>query len=67
MAHIILKLPAVKQRTAKSRSAIYKAVADGSFPRPIKLGPKSIGWIESEIEGWILQRIAASRGLASRS
>ena len=56
-----LKLPAVKHRTAKSRSAIYQGIDNGTFPKPIKLGPRAVGWIESEIEAYNQACIAASR------
>ncbi len=65
MAHNILRLPAVKTRTGLSRSSIYLRVADGSFPRPISLGARAVGWIESEIEGWIARKILESRGCDS--
>jgi len=61
MANAILKLPATCKKTGKSRSSIYQGIADGTFPRPIKLGPRSVGWLEDEIDAWIQQRIEASR------
>ncbi|HDS8823664.1 helix-turn-helix transcriptional regulator [Klebsiella quasipneumoniae] len=39
----------------------YKLIKDGLFPKPIKLGRCS-RWKQSEIEGWLQQRIADSRG-----
>jgi prophage regulatory protein len=65
MAHNILRLPAVKARTGLSRSSIYLRVADGSFPRPISLGARAVGWVESEIETWIARKILESRGCDS--
>ncbi len=56
-----LKLPEVRSRTGKSRSAIYQGVKDGTFPKPIKLGPRAVGWIESEIEAHNQSCIDASR------
>ena len=61
MANAILRLPATCERTGKSRSSIYQGIPDGTFPRPIKLGPRSVGWLEDEIDAWIQQRIEASR------
>lgn len=57
----ILRLPDVKARTALSRSCLYQLIAEGDFPRPINLGPRAVGWLESEIEDWLAARIAASR------
>ncbi|SUF18478.1 transcriptional regulator [Salmonella enterica] len=39
----------------------YKLIKDGQFPKPIKLG-RSSRWKQSEIEDWLQQRIADSRG-----
>lgn len=59
--NVILRLPAVKARTGLSRSSIYQHVADGSFPRPVSLGARAVGWVESDIEGWISRKIKESR------
>ena len=60
----VLRLPRVQARTGLARSTIYVRVADGSFPQPIRLGARAVGWIESEVDAWIRERIAASRGNA---
>jgi prophage regulatory protein len=65
MANVILRLPAVKSRTGLSRSSIYQHVADGSFPRPVSLGARAVGWVESEVEWWISRKIKESRGGSS--
>ena len=56
-----LKLPEVKNRTGKSRSTIYQAINNGTFPKQIKLGPRAVGWIEAEIEAHNQSCIDASR------
>ena len=61
MTHAILRLPAVKANTGLSRSTIYMRVAQGTFPRPVSLGARAVGWLEAEILEWLQQRIAASR------
>lgn len=50
MANTILRLPAVKTRTGLSRSTIYLRVSGGSFPRPVSLGARAVGWLESEVD-----------------
>jgi len=62
----ILRLPDVKERTGLSRSAIYDYIAKGAFPGSISLGPRAVGWIESEIEKWLQDRIQESRGDSRR-
>jgi prophage regulatory protein len=49
----ILRLPEVKTATGKSRSSIYLGVANGTFPAPVALGPRSVGWRESELTAWL--------------
>ena len=61
MTHTILRLPAVKARTGLSRSTIYLRVAEGTFPRAISLGGRAVGWVESEIQQWLEEKIEASR------
>jgi prophage regulatory protein len=53
------RLPQVRARTGLSRSEIYRKVALGDFPRPIKLGERASAWAEHEVTAWIAARIAA--------
>ncbi len=57
----ILKLPDVMERCALSRSSIYSYIQSNNFPKPISLGERAVGWLESEICGWIAER-AEQRG-----
>lgn len=61
MVTTILRLPDVKSRTGLSRSTIYLRVNEGSFPKPISLGGRAVGWIESEIQDWVNKQIEQSR------
>ena len=56
-----LRLPEVLERTGLSRSTIYVRLEQGLFPRPVSLGGRAVGWIESEVDEWISERIAESR------
>lgn len=53
----IIRLKAVIDATGLGRSTVYKYVAEGSFPKPIPLGERCVGWLESEVQDWILARI----------
>jgi prophage regulatory protein len=64
VAHTILRLPAVKVRTGLSRSTIYLRVSEGTFPKPVSLGGRAVGWLESEVQEWLQRRIEASRQVA---
>jgi prophage regulatory protein len=59
--NIILRLPAVKARTGLSRSTIYLRIAAGTFPAPVSLGARAVGWIESEIDAWLSTMVDRSR------
>lgn len=57
----IIRLGEVMGRTGLRRSAVYDQINKGSFPSQVLLGPRSVGWLEHEIDGWIELRISASR------
>lgn len=49
----ILRLPVVLEMTGLSRTTIWRQVKAGTFPGPIKLGARAVGWLRSEVEDWI--------------
>lgn len=53
-----LRASEIQARLGVSRGTIYGWVAAGLFPRPIPLGPRVVGWIESEFEEWVHNRVA---------
>lgn len=66
MPTAILRLPAVKARTGLSRSSIYLRMAKDMFPPQVKVGPRAVGWVESEIEMWVSSQIEQSRSRSGR-
>jgi prophage regulatory protein len=56
-----IRLYEVTQLTSLQRSTIYDMMAIGAFPRPIKIGKRSIAWVETEIIDWINTKIKTSR------
>lgn len=61
MATTILRLPTVKARTGLSRSTIYLRMSQGKFPKPVSLGRRAVGWVETEIDDWLREQIEQSR------
>ena len=57
----ILRLPDVEARCAVNRRTLYYWIERGMFPRPINLGPRTVGWLDRDIEAWIAERASASR------
>lgn len=53
----IKRLAAVKAQVGLSRSTIYAYIKQGLFPRPIHLGGNSVGWLASEIQLWLNERV----------
>ena len=60
MREKILRLPQVMERTGLSRSMIYFLISIGEFPKQVKLTLRTVGWPESQIDGWIESRITAA-------
>jgi prophage regulatory protein len=53
----VIRLQQVMEVTGLGRSTIYKYISEDWFPKPIPLGGRSVGWLESEVHEWILMRI----------
>lgn len=49
----ILRLPNVIERTGLSRSTVYRKIQERTFPKPLKISERCIGWRESELEAWL--------------
>ena len=62
----IERLPTVMARTGCRRSAIYAGIKCGTFPKPIKLSARAIGFVSVEIDEWIVERIAARNEAAGK-
>ena len=58
MATSILRLPVVKSRTGLSRSTIYLRIKEGTFPSPVSLGARAVGWPSTDIDALNNARIA---------
>ncbi|TXK28379.1 AlpA family transcriptional regulator [Ottowia sp. GY511] len=52
----VLRLPMVREVTGLPRSTLYLYMKNNHFPKPLKLGPRSVGWLQEEIEEWLRQR-----------
>lgn len=66
----IIRRKQLEARTGLSRSTIYAKMRenpkrpsdfDPTFPKPISMGAKAVGWIETEVEAWLSARVAESR------
>ena len=57
----ILRRHQVQQRTGLSRSTLYQYIKEGAFPASVQLGPRAVGWLESDISDWITARVKLAR------
>lgn len=53
MKTTILRLREVERLTQLSKATLYRMMKSGTFPRPVRLGVRAVGWIQTEIESWI--------------
>lgn len=58
----LIRLPEVMSRVGLKRTAIYMRMSEGRFPRSRSLGPKCAVWVESEIDAWVNEVAANTRG-----
>ena len=57
----LLRASEVVHRIGVGRSMLFQLVAKREFPQPIRITSRNVGFVESEVDGWINARIAASR------
>lgn len=66
----ILRRKQLEVRTGLSRSSIYARLTqnpnrpgdyDPTFPRPVSVGKRAVGWIEAEVNDWLNAQIEKSR------
>jgi prophage regulatory protein len=62
-----LRRKQVETRTGLSRSTIYQYIKDGDFPKPVALGPRAVGWLESEVSEWIAARVSSARHIGRQA
>ena len=54
---VLLPIQRVISRVGLSRATLYRMVDSGEFPRPVKLSPMRVAWIEAEVNLWIGERL----------
>tara|TARA_R110000796_G_scaffold251913_1_gene384460 strand:+ start:3179 stop:3388 length:210 start_codon:yes stop_codon:yes gene_type:complete len=61
---IVLRMKQMTQKLSISRSSIYEKMNpksprfDATFPKPIRLGAASVGWLENQVDEWLMSRQA---------
>ena len=57
----ILRLPAVLRATGLARSTVYRMMAEHTFPAPVKLAKRAVGWRHDDVRQWTNERPMTSR------
>lgn len=57
MSNTLIRLHEVQRRTGYSKAWIYRQLRESRFPQSVKIGSRSIAFVESEVDEWINQRI----------
>ena len=65
MTKTFLRIGEVCRVTGLPQSTIYEMATRGAFPKQVRLSPRAVGWIESEILDWQRARIAERDGVAA--
>lgn len=52
----LLTLKEVQHKTGLGRTTVYKMVERGDFPSQVRVGPRSVRWLRTEVEQWINRR-----------
>lgn len=53
----VIKLKEVLAKTSLGKTTLYALLKQSQFPKPISLGLRAVGWLESDVDAWILEKI----------
>jgi prophage regulatory protein len=54
----LLSKAQVQERVLYSPTHLYRLEKRRQFPQRVRLGPSRVGWVESEVDAWIKDRMA---------
>lgn len=57
-ATTLVSMNAASAQTQQSRASIYRGIAAGSFPKPVKTGTRAVAFVQAELDAWVRERIA---------
>ena len=55
-----IRLPQVIELTGMGKTFIYARISDGTFPKQIQLGSRSVVWNERDVIDWMNQQLTAA-------
>ena len=55
----LIRRPELLRMTGLANSTLYHYMGQGRFPRPVKIGVRSVAWLEEDVVAWISGRPVA--------
>ena len=65
MSERLMRRREVEEFTGLSRASIYRLIAEGEFPRPVRVSATGVRWKSSDISAWIQSRPLSTSELGS--
>ena len=65
MQNVFIRWPEVQKATQISRSTAWRLEQAGQFPLRRKISANTVGWLQDEIESWVLSRSCVNSHVAS--
>ena len=62
MTKKVIRRIEVEARIGLACSTIYAMMAEGKFPRPVKIGRRAVGWVEEDANNWLRNKITQQSG-----
>lgn len=62
----LLKTKEVEALTSLTRQRLWELRRAGKFPKPVRLTPRRVGYVEDEVLAWLAARVAERDGRAAR-
>lgn len=56
-----IRVPEVLRRVGFGRTKLYELIRQGRFPEQVKIGPRTVAFVESEVDEWIETTVQNSR------
>lgn len=53
----IYRLQQVQDATGFGRAWIYQLMADGKFPKAVRIGKRAVGWDGDLVDEWVADRL----------
>lgn len=57
----LLRRKEVEAQTGLARSTLYKLIASGDFPAPVRITAKAVAWPSNLVDAWIASRVSTAK------